>query len=502
MSLRSLRPVRAALAGLAAVPLVLLGAAPAPAAPPINDGEPVVGRPVQYVVQDPASYWGTGPEGNCTVRTGAFEPTAYTDADSGAAATSTVHSGVRAGAAYQIEVPQDWNGDLVLWAHGFNGNGRYLCVQPPAIERAWFLAHGYAWAASSYSTNGYDVVAGVKDTHALLPVFTSAVAKPDHVWLTGASMGGHVTAVSIEQYPNAYDGALPVCGVLGDSELFDYFFGANATAAALAGVGPQLPFPTTGAEYTAFVQQNEQVTIGGTTLAGSAASYGAWAATVVNASGGARPGALPALYGYWNQFGFGAAPLDQLPFLFGVYPGTTAGTLGIARGNVVDTTGDVYRTSLVPGAPLSAAEQQLNAATKRVAADPSGRHRGLNGIPVVQGDPSVPVLTLHGLGDLFVPFSMEQVYAQRVADRGASDLLVQRAIRDVAHCDFTQTELTTAFTDLVAWAQGGPRPAGDDVTDPRLVARPDYGCTFTDTSAAALARFTRSGTFFGACPAG
>jgi hypothetical protein len=487
---------------VAAAALALAVGAPAVAAPPDNNGSPVTGKPMQYVVQDPGSYWTSGPDGNCSVRAGAFAPTTYTDARTGESATSRVIDGVKGGAAYQIEVPANWNGDLVLYAHGYNGTGAYLCVQRPNIDRAWYLAHGYAWAASSYATNGYDVPTGVKDTHALVPLFTSRVGRPDHVWLTGESMGGHVVGVSLEQYPAAYDGAMPVCGVLGDQRLFDYFYDANATAAALAGVGSRLPFPTTNAEYTDFVSQHEQMTIGGTTLAGSAAAYGAWAATVVNASGGSRPGALPALYGYWNQFGFGDAPIDQLPFLLGLYPGTSAGTLGIAHGNVVDNTDTVYRTSLDPTAPLSPAEQQLNAAVKRIAADPSGSNGGLNGIPVIEGTPSVPVLSLHGTGDLFVPFSMEQIYQRRVAAHGDADLLVQRAVRTVAHCGFTQKELTDGFTALVGWAEGGARPAGDDVSNPAAVAAQTFGCRFTDESASARAQYERSGVFFGACPAG
>ena len=53
----------------------------------------------------------------------------------------------------------------------------------------------------------------------------------------------------------------------------------------------------------------------------------------------------------------------------------------------------------------------------------------LGPIALVEGDPRVPVLSLHDLGDLFVPFSMEQYYAADVAANGQSDLLVQRAIR-------------------------------------------------------------------------
>ena len=53
------------------------------------------------------------------------------------------------------------------------------------------------------------------------------------------------------------------------------------------------------------------------------------------------------------------------------------------------------------------------------------------------------MVTIHTLGDLFVPFSMEQVYQKRVAAKGNSDWLVQRAIRGISHCDFTVAEQVT-----------------------------------------------------------
>ncbi len=75
---------------------------------------------------------------------------------------------------------------------------------------------------------------------------------------------------------------------------------------------------------------------------------------------------------------------------------------------------------------------------------------------------------------------MEQVHARRAADCGASNLLVQRARRAVGHCDFSPTELVTTFVDLVKWVEAGVKPAGDNVLDPAMAARPTYGCTFTD----------------------
>ena len=140
--------------------------------------------------------------------------------------------GVHTRAGYRIEVPGNWNGDLVVWAHGFRGTGLELTVDNHPL-RPLLIQLGYAWAASSYSRNDYDVATGVQDTHALVKRFNGLVGKPDKVYMTGASMGGHITAVSIEQYGNTYDAALPICGVLGDYAQFDYFLDFNVAAQQL-----------------------------------------------------------------------------------------------------------------------------------------------------------------------------------------------------------------------------------------------------------------------------
>jgi len=82
--------------------------------------------------------------------------------------------GVLGGARYRIEVPsgEDWNGMVVMWAHGFRGEGPTLFVDNPPM-REYLLANGYAWAASSYSTTYYDVRAGVEDTNALALAFNN-----------------------------------------------------------------------------------------------------------------------------------------------------------------------------------------------------------------------------------------------------------------------------------------------------------------------------------------
>jgi len=400
-----------------------------------------------------------------------------------------VHTGIVGGAAYRIEVPGAWNGGLVVYAHGYRGTGTTVYVDDPAL-RQHYVARGYAWAASSYATNGYDVGQGVRDSVALIDVFRRVTGvRARSVIMSGASMGGHVTAVAIEKHPRAFAGAMPYCGVLGDTALYDYFLDANVTAAALTGVTIEFP-----REPAADYQQRWREQVGRIVPAlglpsGSTAAGRTWSAVVERRSGGDRPG-FDSAFTYWNSAP-SLPPLADLPFLFGLYPGLQGGTAGIAEGNVAGNRHTVYRSTdrLWP----TAAEWRLNRDVLRVKravpADP-----GLSGVPRVDGRPPVPVLSVHDIGDLFVPFSMEQEYAARAARNGRSALFVSRAIRGVGHCDFTPAELTQAFDDLTTWLRTGHRAAGDAVLNRRAVADPAFGCRWT--------RGTHRGFVAPPCPAG
>jgi hypothetical protein len=471
--------MRSVLRGLAAAGVagvLVVGSAPAASAAPAAGGAEApaaCAAPVPsttqpgYTVADPNCDFGTG-----------VPFVALTDP--AGRPLSRVFTGIRDGAAFRIEVPLRWNGELAIYAHGFRGNGTTVWVDSPAL-RAFHVGQGFAWAASSYQTNGYDVGQGVTDSHALIRLFRQVVGRTArHVYMTGASMGGHITAVAIEHFRHDFVGAMPYCGVLGDVRLFDFFLDVNVTAAALTHAPitfPLPPPPDVIPRYAALVQA--ELPLLGTTFGHGQPPVltplgQEWADAVQQRSGGTRPGFAGAL-GFWASRP-SLPPLSALPFHFGLYPGLNGGTVGIADGNVTSNRFTVYQLDGDPR--LSAAERALNRDVLRVSAT-ARASRDLTGVPRVAGDPRIPVLSLHDIGDLFVPLSMEQVYGVRAALHGESRLFVSRAIRGVGHCDFTLPELQAGFSDLVRWVRTGHRPAGDAILNPRRVAEPSFGCRFT-----------------------
>ena len=410
-----------------------------------------------------------------TATTFAAMPTAAGDVTD--MSTTSRWAGVLNGAGYMIEVPPNWNGRLVMYAHGFRGTGAALTTSAPTIRR-YLIQQGFAWAASSYAKNYYDVRAGVEDTNALALAFTAIAARnsrpltePTKTFITGHSMGGHIAAAAIEEETAftavnrvRYHGAVPMCGVVGDAELFNQFAAMQVTAQALAGV-PKYPTANwadintlvTGLLFTTFP----------TTPTAQGAKY---LSVVKNITGGERP-----------MFDLGIAIGGSFPSAYGTF-GADGTVDGILNKNVLATNAYTYTIDASASPTATADTAALNAAVQKLTGLPDAnrlRTDGLRWIPKVNGEFKVPVVSIHTLGDLFVPFSMQQVYQTRVAAKGNSAFLVQRAIRGVSHCDFTVAEQVDAFAAMTAWEAGGAKPAGDVVGTPATVAATNYGCTFT-----------------------
>jgi hypothetical protein len=261
-----------------------------------------------------------------------------------------------------------------------------------------------------------------------------------------------------------------MCGVLGDDRLFDFFTDYNLVAQDLAGV-PAYPAPADYATADVPAIEAKLGLVGLTPGQNPTNALGQQLqAITVQQSGGPRPGA-DASFSIWKDF------------LFTLWAPDNGGTLAQNPGRVAQNLFTFYR----PNTPVN-----VNATVRRILPTDIRSRLTLRliQVPRIVGDPHVPVLSLHGLGDMFVPFSMEEDYAREVAAHGESGLLVQRAIREAGHCEYTPTEVGKAWSDLQKWvsargkhARDLARPAGDDVLNPRVVAAPDYGCAFTDQSA-------------------
>jgi hypothetical protein len=376
-----------------------------------------------------------------------------------------VLQGVYRHSAYDIEVPPHWNGQLMMWAHGYRGTGTVLTVDVPAFDlRQKVIGEGYAWAASSYQDNTYDPASGVVATHDLAGFFARTVHRPRRTYIAGVSMGGHVIGRSLEQYPFAYAGALPMCGVLGDDNLFDFFLSYNLVAQDLAGIGaypPPADYLTNAVPRIENALGLTNLTPGGPDTTNDLGKQ--LRAITVNLTGGQRPGAA-ASFPVWKDF------------LFTLGVANTSTDLAANPGLVATNVGTVY----TPNTPVD-----VNRTVQRVpVADPRDRHTArLVATPRIFGFPTAPVLSLHGLGDMFVPISMEEIYGHEVASHHLSGLLVQRAIRSGGHCEFSPTEAGAGWDDLVRWTTTGHRPAGDDLLNPTAVAAPTFGCAFSDPAA-------------------
>jgi pimeloyl-ACP methyl ester carboxylesterase len=394
-----------------------------------------VGRPGITPVACPAQQW------------------EHTDAAFDGLPGAKAYFGKYSGGLYRIEIPEKWNGELMLSAHGFVSNagaqGSRLRVGNPGI-RQHLIDEGFAWAASSYRCNGYVPGMGLEDTMALVDLFTkfNNGTAPRRTYLTGGSMGGHVTLLGMHEFPTSFAGGLAMCPA--GPELFDYFTAVAAAAEVITGV----QFTETS------TMQEDMSKIAA--LLGQPPNYsekGRQLASVeINISGGPRPFAVEGL---------------ASRFLGNISGAALAG--GTSPSNRVVTNVDYkYRID----ADLGLSAEKLNGAARRKPADneirnPMGPYDEL--VPF-DGQIARPLLTMHGTGDLYVPIHLEQTLNRAVVAAGKGDLLVQRVYRIPGHCGFSVPEQAQAFDDLVNWVRNGAKPKGDTVFGDLS----DAGRTFTN----------------------
>jgi pimeloyl-ACP methyl ester carboxylesterase len=347
------------------------------------------------------------------------------------------------GTVYAIEMPDDWNGRLVLWAHGFRGLDPELVVDMPPI-REYLIENGYAWAASSYSANGFVPFEGAHETAALHDFFIQEFGQPDYTYIAGGSMGGNVTLLSLELFPSRYDGALAACSSMGLGELD--FIGHYVVLGAYAAGVTQEEFDS----IESITELGERILL---TLQFNRKARDLFENLVATLTGGPRP---------FRHEGFEDFYLPN--FLL-------AAEFAPSLLDAFDNTEFVY-----PGDPASGiSAEEVNQEVVRVAGDPQVRNADPN-LSDLSGAVPIPLLMIHTTGDGWVPISGMKAFRRLADAAGNGDLLVQRAVRARGHCDFSDQELIRVAEDLMNWVENGVKPEGEDLLGPLE----DAGLDFTD----------------------
>ena len=106
------------------------------------------------------------------------------------------------GALYGINMPVNWNGSVVYYAHGFVDVVAPIALPTTQDSTTWVRdalgALGYAVAYSSFSSNGYDFAEGLRRTHQLAGLFRSHFGKPQYSYLAGHSLGAEISLAMAE----------------------------------------------------------------------------------------------------------------------------------------------------------------------------------------------------------------------------------------------------------------------------------------------------------------
>ena len=175
------------------------------------------------------------------------------DACAAGATCEGVLSGSLGDSPFEIQMPQNFNGTVLLYSHGYRigtplpaalatplglNTGAYKAINYPAFAAAFgssvayqasneaavapsdtvaqnLLAQGYALAGAGYARQGWASAEGVEAGENLIRHINSgAVPKTKKIMVWGDSLGGLISQTIAERNPGKIAGSLPSCGVL------------------------------------------------------------------------------------------------------------------------------------------------------------------------------------------------------------------------------------------------------------------------------------------------
>src|SRR5262245_39795621 len=355
----------------------------------------------------------------------------------GVAATARGESGCDAdgrqasGSIYRICMPSSgYNGILLVWAHGFQDAGtpvsipeNQLCTNDLCLPEI-VNGLGFAFATNSYSKTGLAILEGKADIVDLVRIFGAQKGQPRKVYLVGASEGGIITALNLEQHPDVFSAGIAACGPIGSFPLqINYFGDARATFEYFfPGVIPGDPFnpdPSLTAMWSFFYEGIVKPTV-----------------------------FSPASRHLLDQW----VSVARLPYDPANYLATVEQSVqDVLRYNVVDlrdgaeTLGGLPFDNRFRWYTGSGNDILLNIFVQRKAADPGVIDR-MNALYDTTGILRRPLITLHTLRDQQVPYVHEELYSLKTLFSGS--LFTRHLnipIDRYGHCNFTRDEAMFAL---------------------------------------------------------
>ena len=378
------------------------------------------------------------------------------------------------GATYLLECPAGkWNGTLFLYSHGYvvPGSPNPARDVGDPVTRAWLLASGFALAGSSYATTGWAIQQALPDQIHTLDAFDSTYGTPTRTIAWGHSLGGIITAGLIQDYPNRFTAALPMCGVLAggvatwNTALDSAFAFKELIDPSIQIVNITDPSNLTNGEVAVAAAQATPQGRARLALVAALADTPGWFTPLSPEPAASDYAAQEANQFLWDQqvdFPFALAFRAELEARAGGNPSWNAGVNyveDLAKSADLEEVIALYHQA---GLSLTEDLRTLNRAP-RISADPAAvRYLAQN--VAFDGDISIPVLTMHTTGDGLVVPENEQAYRSVVDRAGNGRLLRQIFVDRAGHCTFTPAETITAVQTLLNRLGAGrwnvPDPAG------------------------------------------
>lgn len=347
-----------------------------------------------------------------------------------ATAATKTELGAINGAAYRIDIPDNWNGGLVVYCHGYNATPVKFNDQKLAAPLQPFVDQGYALAQSGYAGGGWAVEEAIVDTESLRRYFVEKYGKPKETYITGHSMGGFLTMMLMERYPTTYDAGLPLCGPLAPTDLFmsrgafdsyvlfNYYFPGVLPAPS--------KIPKDFANNRALVENVEKALDAAPEKSASLRHF--------------RDSNLKSNRDLAGTTAFIAYMIKELDERAG--------------GNPFDNRNVIYNGTLD--------DAKTNAEIARYAADPQALAY-LRNFYTPSGRILRPMLAIHTSYDPLVPVWIPNNYQITLENAGTDGLFVQQYVNHDGHCAILPDEIAEGFTELRDWKSKGAKPRPGEV---------------------------------------